>query len=917
MLFAFSCYSQQGTIRGTIIDDGSGVTVPFANIVIGEPVDGVGTTSDLDGKYSINLDPGTYVMTFSFLGYADFIISEVVVTAGEVTLLDIRMKEEGQVIDEVVVTAKQVRNTEAALATIKRKSTKVLDGISSQTFSKTGDSNAGEAIKRVTGVSVEGGKHIYVRGLGDRYSKTIVNSMDIPGLDPDRNSFEMDLLPTNLIDNILVYKTFSPDLPGDFTGGLVDVITKDFPEARSLNISGSIGYNPSMHLNSNFISYNGGNRDWLGYDDGSRKLRIDSRLGVPNPVLNDPYTTAATSSMSSILAGTRATSGLNSSISLSTGNQIAKEKVTFGYIASLNYKTKSTYYEDAEFNTFIFDEQNFPGEFKLINDKENIGDVGKQEVLWSAMGGLSMKFKSHRFSLNAFRIQNGISTAANQSLAISQSNVALLKRDVLEYNERSVTNVSLQGKHVFSEGKLEIDWKFTPSFIEVDEPDLRLSAFERISENNFQIAPAVGADVSRTWRNLQETNLTGKVDFTYNFKVGDKDSKLKFGGLGLTKERDFSIENFIVRVINQTALDLQGDPNRLWGENLWTPQSNQGTYIRGQFEPANSFNATQSILSAYVLNELPIGEKLKAIYGVRMEKAQNFYTGQSNDGQKTFNNAKVLDELNFLPSLNLVYEVQEAMNLRLSYNKTLARPSFKEKSIAQIQDRITGRTYIGNIDLEQTEIDNIDLRWEYFGFGGELLSISGFYKNFKNPIEILPFSDAAPDNFTPRNLEDGADLFGVELEFSKRLGFLVDALNNFTLGSNITLVKSEVERTTLLSEDNATRTMFGQSPYILNMNVGYRNTENAIEFNASYNVQGKRIVVVGAGSLSDVYELPYNSLSAKVSKRLANGIKLSFSADNILNDDREKQYEAFSGDIGTFELLRPGRNFSIGLSWSM
>jgi len=864
-LFITSVFAQTGILRGTVYDDSTGETVPFATIFVEETASG--TDSDLDGAYELRLAPGTYNIVVSFIGYSDFKIKDVVFTADKVEILDIRMKEEGQMLEQVVVTAKQVRNSEVALATIRRKSTNLLDGISSQSFEKTGDGNAAEALKRVTGVSIEGGKHVYVRGLGDRYTKTILNGMDIPGLDPDKNSFEMDLIPTNLIDNILVFKSFTPDLSGDFTGGMVNVVTKDFPEEKFTKLSLGIGYNPDMHFNSNFIGQEKSATDFLGFDNGIRRQPIPSDQIILNPALNDNITSRVTSRFRDNAGVERRANNLNKSISFSTGNQMKYNDVKYSYIGSFNYKNNSKFYNNALYNTFIYDEQNFPGQFKLVNDREITGAIGEESVLVSGLIGGAVKFKNHRISLQGMRLQNGISKAANQIDAKSQSSSALLKREILEYAQREVTNFNLSGKHAMSDGKFTINWSLSPTFINVDEPDIRFTAFEVLDEGQFQIAPSVGADVSRSWRNLKEQNYSGKTDFVYNLGEGqEKVNKIKFGFLGTKKNRDFGIQNYIFRIENQSSLNLNGEAGNIFNpENVWTKETRTGTYVKGGFEPANSFNSSQLLMAGYVMNEIELTEKFKAIYGARVEKVMNKYTGQNNAGTEFYNDDIVLDELNVLPSVNLIYAIRKMTNLRASYTKTVARPSFKEKSIAQIQDRISGRTFIGNIDLEQTDVDNIDLRFETFALGGQSFSVSGFYKHFKNPIELESFSALAPNDFQPKNIADKADLFGLEIEATRKLDIISDALSGFTAGANVTVVKTEVERSNAkdLPEDERMRPMVGQSPFIVNASLGYKGSENGFETTLSFNRQAKKLLIAGFGSSADVYDQPFNSLNLK------------------------------------------------------
>lgn len=920
-LIASSIFAQTGTLRGTVYDDSNGETVPFATVFVKET--GGGTDTDLDGAYELNLPAGTYNIVISFIGYADFEIKDVVFTADKVDVLDIRMKEEGQMLDQVVVTAKQIRNSEVALATIRRKSVNLLDGVSSQTFEKTGDGNAAEALKRVTGVSIEGGKHVYVRGLGDRYTKTILNGMDIPGLDPDKNGFEMDLLPTNLIDNILVFKSFTPDLSGDFTGGLVNVVTKDFPDQKFNKLSVGIGYNPDMHFNSNFIGQERSGTDFLGFDDGTRRQPIPSTQPILNPALNDNITSRVTSKFQDNAGVINRTNDLNKSISFATGNQFKRGDVKYSYIASASYKNNSKFYDNAQYNTFIFDEQNFPGQFKLVSDREITGAVSEESVLGSALLGGAIKFDNHKISLQAMRLQNGISKAASQIDAKSQTSSALLKREILEYAQREVTNFNLSGKHLLDEGKYTVNWSLAPTFINVDEPDIRFTAFEVLEEGQFQIAPSVGADISRSWRNLKEQNYSGRADLTIDLgKDKEKTNKIKTGFLATQKSRSFGIQNYIFRIANQSSLDLNGEAGNIFNpDNIWTKETGTGTYVKGGFEPANTFDASQVLFAAYAMNEIEISDKFKAIYGARVEQATNKYTGQDNAGTRVFNNETVLDELNVLPSVNLIYALQEKSNLRASYTKTVARPSFKEKSIAQIQDRISGRTFIGNIDLEQTDIDNVDLRYETFGMGGQSFSVSGFYKHFKNPIELESFSDLAPNDFQPKNIAETANLLGLEVEMSKKLDFMGDFFSALTAGANVTVVKSEVERSNAaeLPADQRMRPMVGQSPFIVNGSVSYKGLENGWEATASFNRQAKKLLIAGFGSSADVYDQPFNSLNFKASKKLGldGKYKVSFGVDNILGDTRETFYEAFSGDTGIFESLNPGRTISVGFSTSL
>jgi outer membrane receptor protein involved in Fe transport len=905
-----------GNIRGAVIDDNTGEFLPFVNIFVAEI--GTGTTTDLDGNFSLDVDEGSYTITFSYIGYADITIEEVQATPQPNVLGHIRMKEEGKVLEEVVVTGRQIRNTEAALSTIKRKSINVMDGISSQTFSRLGDSNAGEAIKRVTGVSVEDGKNVYVRGLGDRYTKTMLNGMTIPGLDPDRNTVQIDIFPTNVIDNILVYKSFMANLTGDFSGGVVDLVTKDFPETKNLSFSASVGYNPNMNLVDNYLTYDGGKTDLLGFDDGTRALPFNKGVLIPDESQNDASLYQFTKLMNKSMAANPVTNGLNSSFSIAGGNQQKLGALTLGYTGSLYYKNSFKHYDEVEYGAFVAEKVN---DYQFTRDKVTTGALSSQNALLSAMAAVALKSINHKVGIKFLRINNGEDRASVLNILDTQDNPSTIIRDVLHYTERTMNTLNVNGDHLFSEGKLKVEWNVAPTLAVVDEPDIRQTGFELTDGGDYLLKPSVGADVTRAYRYLTEQMLNSKVDFTYNFtQWSGQKAKVKFGYNDLRKERDYQILSYLIRVNNQNNLELNGNPdNILQEENLWRPDSDRtGAYLRGNFEPSNTFNSRQNTLAAYAMTELPLNDQFKAILGFRAEKTDIFYTGQNNLGDVVFNNEKILEDLDILPSSNLIYSVSDKMNIRLSYNRTLARPSFKEKSLAQIQDPVSGRTFIGNTDLKSSRIDNIDLRWERFASNGQLISLSAFYKNFKDPIELESYDELSPDNYTPRN-HDQAIAYGVEFEANKNLEFIGGFLSDFFVGANASYIVSEIERTGSVGlYDTETRSMVGQSPYIVNANLGYRNMDSNLEFSIAYNVQGPRLTIVGIGVNPDVYEEAFHALDAKMSFKFGPNdlFKVSASASNLLGQDKVFTYDGGSLNEGEYiwSKLSPKRAFSLGLS---
>ncbi len=938
-------FAQKGILRGKVTDANTGEELPFVNVYVKTDVS-QGTSTDFEGNYTLKLEPGTYEIVYTFVSYTDKIIN-LKVEAGKNYSQNISLAEATEMIGEIeIIAEKKASKTMAAFDREKMKSTNMIDGTSSEQMKKTGDGDAGEVIKRVTGVSVEGGKHVYVRGLGDRYTKTILNNMEIPGLDPNRNTVQMDIFPTNLIDNITVYKTFTPELPGDYTGGLVNILTKDFPAEKTLSFSAGLGYNTVTTFNPNYITYETGSLDFLGFDDGGRALPISQTKPLPDPTEGDPELTTLTKAFNPNMSVETGFSAPNQSYSFGIGNQLNADNkdIDYGYNFYVSYQNNYRYYNDVQYNAYRKNPELSENNFFI--DRSSKGQLGIHNVIWSALLGQSVKInKVHKLSLNLFHTQNGESQAASLREQNYESNPAILLKQNLQYTQRSTTNANLSGTHSLAQNAWQVKWAISPSLSLIKDPDIRSTILEEVETENgvtYGLYKSVGAEIRRIFRDLNEVNLNGKLDLSYSFDLKNElESTLKFGFSETYKARSFKVFDYVFDVENIT--EVPNDPNWfLQEENIWTPETDQGTFADGERELANSFDANQLVLGAYIMNELPINKKLKAVYGARLEKVTNKYTGQDNNATIVYNNTTVLDETNLLPAVNFVYVLKDSafntMNLRTSYTQTLARPSFKEKSIAQIYDPIQGRRYNGNIDLLQTNIHNADLRWEYFYGRTEVLSVSGFYKKFINPIEIVSF-DLAPNEVKPTNTGE-ADIYGIELEARKRIGFMDQPENKFYVGANFSWIKSQIDMNKVeitkgntiqtekeIRELNARdgeivgdyRPMSGQSPYLINAFTSFSADSVGFDINLSYNIQGKRLAVIGIGALPDVYENPFHSLNLKASKKFgkSNQWKASFTAQNLLNNKRIRYYEAYEAIPQIYDYFRDGRTFAASISYTL
>ena len=936
LFVVFFGYSQTGTIVGLVTDGELNEPMAFANVQIKGTDKGAST--DFEGKYALQVEEGTYTLVFSFVGYTSTEITEVVVKAGQETDVSVILQA-ANVLEDVVVRASARQNTEASILNVQRKSITLLDGLSSQSIKKIGASDIANAVKNVPGVSVQGGKYVYVRGLGDRYTKSILNGMDIPGLDPDRNTIQMDIFPTNIIDNVIVVKSAAAEYPADFTGGVVDIVTKDFPTKAEYSISVGAGYNPDMHFNDNYLDYEGSSTDFLGLDNDDRSRPLNRYQQIPGTFNNSTVLTTLTDSFQKQLRATETNSNPDFSIGFTAGNQYDVGDNKLGYQVSLSYKNETRLYENRIDDNRSID-PNDTSEFELVPTRTSVGTESSNNVLLNGLAGLTYKTDFSKYKLNFLHIQNGESTSGFYGQTIVEggagSGQARLTKDALLYTQRSITNGLFTGKHSFSEdSKWNLEWKFSPTLTTVYDKDHRITPLGFDDNDNLIINPnAIGTPI-RIWRNLTEESWAGKVDLDKKYEFGGRAAKLKFGGAYTYKFRDFNIDDYTFSATGNLVVP-DNDPNSLLRtENIWNVDTQTGTFIAfgDNFEPVNSYEGEQRITAAYISNEFNLSEKLKSVLGLRLEQFESFYTGQ-NQNNEILQSELIIDELDFFPSANLIYALNDQSNLRASYSRTTARPSFKEASIAQIYDPITDRTFIGNAfgqpglfdAIRPSYMNNFDLRYEYFGESGQMFAISGFYKDFKDPIENVFFPQAT-QQLTVANLGN-AEVIGGEIEFRQSLGFISDGFENFRVNANVSIIDSKLTMSdvefnlrSLSARDGETidreRDLQGQSPYLINVGLDYSNLDKGLQTGLYYNVQGKTLRVVGTGFIPDVYTQPFNSLNFTFNKAFGKDKRsaINLKVANILSDERESLYESFNAQDQFFEFFDPGTSFSLSYSF--
>jgi TonB-dependent receptor len=917
-------FSQNGKITGTVVDAGMGETLIGATVVITGTTQG--TITDFDGNYSIdNLKPGIYSLTISYVSYETQQLDNIEVKSDEVTAVDISLSEANTAIEEVKVVARSRQKTEVAMLTLQRKSPNVIDGISSQQISLLGDSDAASALKRLPGVSVQEGKYVYVRGLSDRYMKVTLNGAEVPGLDPNINTVQMDLFPGNIIENMTVLKTYSPDRPA-FTGGLVDITTKDFPEKFSLEFSASLGYNTNASLNNQFLAQENSSTDWLGTDDGLRDIPDRAKdLFLFSPARSNERTDIAevARAFSKNFEPIEKKSFLDQSYGLSAGNNFKLGTSELGIIGAINYQKNNTFYKDG-----------FYGEYSALDDaimqnklalKET---TGTESAIWSALIGGTLKFNSNnKIGFMAMRSQSGNSTARIRN-GVSNYDGFNMRQFVQEYLERQLNSIQVKGKHVITPlNNSIVDWTGSAVFSQQNEPDFRIfiDRADKNSEGEYSYEMIANRKPDRRYRKMSETNFDNKLNLTVPFSNWSGRSKIKIGGAYLIKERD-SDEN-LWKLNWYRSTPYNGIPNDYVSEkNLYDQENNSGTFYfnNKKSNQASSYTANETIAAGYALVDLPLFEKLRLSTGIRYEsdavelenKVDTIEFNTDLDKQSFQHTEK--NSTDILPSLNLTYNVTEKMNLRFGYNITIARPFFREIAPYQYFDFISSEKVQGNPELKSGKVKNIDFRWEYFFQSGQIISMSLFYKYFDNPIEKY-VEQSSNTVIKYRNGED-ARLYGLEIEARKNLDFI--GLDNFQLGTNITLIHSiQAEDTARLEQARTTvpdwpdkRRMYGQSPYVVNAYLTYANLDLGIDASISYNVAGPKIIKISQYQTPDILEMPLHLVNVTASKTVSEHFTVKIKVKNLLNQKYRQSY-LLANEEYYYRHKSLGTKYEVGISY--
>ncbi len=905
LLCAASVSAQTSRIAGRVVDAQSGRPISGAQVmVVGTQL---GALAGVDGRFVIRSAPtGTVAVRTLMIGYATKTVTGVAAPAMGAVEVNVSLEPAAVELEGITVSAGQERGSVARALDEQRNSVVVMSAISTEDMARSPDGDAAAAVKRVSGVSVQDGKYVLVRGLGERYTTTSLNGARVPSPEPERKVVPLDLFPSGLLQSVTTAKTFTPDLAGDFSGAQVNIQTRTFPAQRQLTLSASTGYNPLV-TGKAILFAPGAGGEWLGRAAGGRRLPAEvARFGnFQSAVPTQGDVNRMVGSFRNAWSPKAQDGKPKGSFSASLGGSDPLFGQQLGYLLSGTY----SYAEEAKADQLRAQALPTAGGGTAEIDRFE-GTSGGRSVLWGGLANLSTLVGTHsRFEVNATynrsaddeaRVEAGYSENLGQQFQIQR----------LRYVERSMFSGQLRGEHGLGEAH-RIDWSATTSEVRRSEPDRSEFVTQMDSDpSGKSLAPAwfnvSNEGAVRTFAELTESSHEGTASYTFSFGAPGRASRVKLGGSARATNRSASNDAFAI----SANLDREG--RELSAEQIFDGRfSADGSRVFRvtPIAQGGSYSAEDRVAAAYGMLDLAISEKLRFVAGARLERSEVTVNAQSTLGQPVETNPSYTD---VLPSVSLNWSLTPDQTLRLSASQTLSRPEYRELAPVQYREVLGGDNVVGNPDLQRSLIRNLDLRWEWYPSPSEAVTVAFFAKDFQDPIERIFLGTSGTRIITFTNAE-GARNYGVELELRKGLGWMSEALETTTFFTNATVMESDIEINQSLSgafQTTQNRPMVGQSPYVVNAGLTYASYDNSMSATVLYNVAGRRINSAAELPLPNVYEEARHGLDVSFRFPLLPGVKGKADFENVL----DSPYEMVQGTV-VRDYYRMGRKISVGVTW--
>lgn len=876
-------------------------------------VQGRAASADIEGRFILQLEIGKkYTITVSGAGYSAKTLDDIEVKTGEDNSITITLEAKGN-LEEVVVKSSVRKETTGAVLNLQKNNTALSSVISADFIRRTPDKNTGEVLKRVSGASIQDNKFVVIRGLADRYNAALINNAQLPSSEPDKKAFSFDVIPSVLIDNIIINKTATPDLTAEFAGGLVLIQTKDVPGKDVLSVGFSLGYNTQSTF-KDFYSNERGSTDFLGFDNQRSLPGAFPKRDAYNALGKQSNGEQLQGDFSRLLKSdvykqVQSTARPIQSYNITYGiGRKLKNGGSFGLISGITYRNSQ----------LVYDVKRQVNDFTGTIERQFFDKQHRYATSLGALVNLSYSYKKTKIAFKNLFNQN---FEDNYYLRSGTNEI-----DDLEVNFRS----SFLNQRSLYTGQLELDQQLTKSGIKLklngnfaynwkSQPDLRTSSYARNvgSTDPFRL---IQDETSRFFSDLKDFGYGGGGSLIVPFAIKDEKQSFKAGGSTLIRIRDFKSRIFRYR--------QAGGPNNLTAlpfDQVFQPQniSENGFILSDETSNEDKYFGVSIVNAGYAMFDNKFGEKVRLVWGVRAENFQQFLTTVRSDLKRVIVNTEKWD---FLPSINFSYSINKQHVIRLAGYQTVARPEFREIAPFSFFDFEQNYSVSGDTSLKRSLILNLDARYEWYPKAGEGISIGIFYKDFTNPIELRALAAGSVRRYQFQNAKD-AKTFGVELEIRKGLSFMGTAFENMSLFSNLTYIKSDVSLSGQGASGTATnfsRPLQGQSPYLINAGLQYTGKSGKLNASLLYNRIGQRLTLVGGKDqlIYDIYERPRDQVDFQLAYKVMNKRgEFRLTVADILNQqyyfyENIDDKKAFKNNTDRlWYSYKPGTTVSIGFTY--
>lgn len=925
LFFVGILFAQEtGSITGTLLDkEASNQPLPFANVLIKGTTKG--TSTDFDGLYTIdNLEPGTYTVEFSFVGYETLDIKEVVVKANEAITVNASIGASAAALDEVIIKTTTKKESEAAILLEQKNAVTIQQKIGAQELSKKGVSDVATGLTKATGISKQSDK-LYVRGLGDRYNNAYLNGLPIPSLNPKLKLIDLGIFPTDIVENLGIYKTYSPNIYGDFAGASVNIDTKDRPGKGFLEFGFTSGVNTNA-VGNDFFLLNGGQYDQWGLDDGSRRVPVF--LDIPN--YNYVSTQIDYYPFDTSFNPKKRFNAPDGGLSITGGKSFSiNDEQKLDVLVTGSFSQKHITSLDGNQASFNSQGESITG----IGNFKNV-DRYQYSTNTTLLSSLGYRWNSNNKILATTLYVNDTKDELREftdGVSSEDTDVRIrLRRGTYEQN--NLFTQQLTGEHKFAEGKYGLSWGGAYNKAQGLIPDRRQLIFTELQNGNLVLGNRTSPDLAnnqRFYQELNENDYSGKIDFDIKFAKDEDDNfknALTIGFASRAKDRDFESNqlNYNLNEFRNTNVDFN-NPDALL---------NEANFLSGEYVVLENLNTTRIYeadlltLAGYVNLQYVLTNKLSFNGGVRTELLeQNVFYREIQDIETAPFRTQKIDETFILPSISLKYKLNEKSNLRFAASKTVTLPKFTE--VAPFLDEDVTESTLGNPILINSDNYNVDLKWEHFPEqSGELIAATLFGKYIENPIEKVFVASAS--NINTFINSDNAIIFGVEVEYKKNLGTLFKVeettWNNLNFGVNATVMYSQVEIdptiTTFngsnIAPTNIERQLQGASPFLVNADIAYNKEfkNHKITSAFDFNIFGDRVYSAGGNGVGDIFDKGFGTLNFNFKDQIGDHIEISFKAKNLLNPslERYQDQEDLNQEFTTYK-FDEGISLSLGVTF--